>query len=130
VPLSKAKMRAYMKERRAKAVKPLPGTRFLSKATVRAMRAAGIDPEKVEWGIAESEDHISPSVYYHLVRDRDAIKAHLGWHHDSKTHPDIGTVVERLQVELSKAQARITLLEAGQVIREAGVRYFPDQEVP
>ena len=48
---------------------------IMSSADVRAMRAAGLDPEYVEG----ERGKVSSRIYYALLRDRDAARAHLGW---------------------------------------------------
>jgi len=48
---------------------------IMSSANVRAMRAAGITPGYVE----DESGSVASRVFYALLRDRDAIKAHLSW---------------------------------------------------
>lgn len=122
MPLSKDQNRERMRRARAQ------GTSLLAKRNVRAMRRAGIDPEAVDWD--EGGPGVSQPVYYALMRDRDAIKAHLGWHHESVTVPDIGTRLERVEATNAALGAdnvtlreRILRLEADQVVREASGEY-------
>lgn len=118
MPLSKknqaAWMRHYRKERREERenVYFLGVKDIISKADVRAMRKVGLNPENIE----NESGKVSSRSFYALQRDRDAIKAHLSWHHDQLGKSDIGTIVEQLQ-------ARITLLEADFTLHEAREAY-------
>ena len=47
----------------------------MSSADVRAMRAAGLDPEYVE----NERGKVSSRIYYSLLRERDAVRVHLSW---------------------------------------------------
>ena len=112
MPLSKAKNRERMRKLRRLGVKAV-----MSSADVRAMRRAGLDPEN----IGDEAGKVSSAVYYALLRDRDAIKAHLGWHHEAVKYLDIGTLVENLQRQVNVQGQRITLLEANLALNEAQI---------
>ena len=116
MPLSKVKNKARMRKLRRFNVKSV-----MSSADVRAARRAGINPEDIgsEFG------KVSANVYYALLRDRDAIKAHLSWHHEAMKYLDVSTVIERLQAEVGQLQSRVTQLEAGLVLHEAQESYQP-----
>ncbi len=121
MPLSKERNKKRMQALRRLNVKSI-----MSSASVRAMRAAGLRPEDIE----PEAGKVSSSIYYALLRDRDAIKAHLSWHHEAVRIPDVGTVIEGLQGQVAKMQAqidgqatRIIQLEAGQVLHEAQETY-------
>lgn len=60
---------------RMRTIRRLGITSIMSPADVRAMRVAGITPEYME----DEAGRVSARVYYALLRDRDAIKAHLSW---------------------------------------------------
>lgn len=109
MPLSKARMRELKRKTRRLGVKAI-----LSASDVRAMRAAGLNPEDIE----NETGKVSSRIYYALMRDRDAIKTHLTWHHEAMKYPDVGTIIERQQVEIGQLQARVTLLEAERVLHE------------
>ena len=91
------------------------GLKVMSSADVRAIRRAGLKPED----IGDEAGNVSSAAYYTLLRDRDAIRAHLDWHHKEIGKPDIGTIVEQLQEQTAQLRARVTLLEANQVVFEA-----------
>ncbi len=84
-------------------------------ADVRAMRKAGLNPEE----IGKEEGQVSSATYYALLRDRDAIKAHLGWHHEAVKAPDVGTLIEQLRAQVATQSTRITMLEANFTVHEA-----------
>ena len=128
MPLNKEEKRKYQKRlywRRKMEANPYLVRKVASSADVRAMRAAGLNPENIENEVGK----VSSSVYYALMRDRDAIKSHLSWHHESMTSPDIGTVVERLREEIGQLQSRVTQLEASQVLQEAIREPYQPEEV-
>lgn len=103
MPLSKKRNRERMRVKRGEK----KGINVLSSFKVKEIRKSGFDIEKL------FDNGMVPAVeYYRLMRDRDAIKAHLDWHHESVKFPDIVTVVERLQ-------SRVTLLEAEMALRNA-----------
>ena len=114
MPLSKKRDRE-----RKRRLRRLGVTSIMSSADVRAMRMAGLNPEDV----GDERGKVSSSVYYALMRDRDAIKAHLSWHHESVKYSDIGTVVERQGDEIGQLQARVIQLEAGMVVHEVQDAY-------
>lgn len=74
------------------------------------MRQAGIGPEDLG---EEVESRVSYRLFAALLRDRDAIKAHMGWHHESMKNPDVATILERAARERAAVdEGRIMLLEA------------------
>ena len=75
MPLSKARMRELKRRTRRLGIQSI-----MSSADVRAMRIAGIDPEYIE----NEAGKVSSRVYYALLRDRDAVKAHLSWLQESE----------------------------------------------
>lgn len=93
----------------------------LRNADVRALRAIGIDPTAVDW--TEEGAKVSPGVLAALRRDRDAIKVHLSWHHDSVTNPDIATIIERVIAhqgdKVGKLSQRVLQLEIERVLETA-----------
>ena len=93
MPNSKAKERARGKARRL-AQKRAAGAHLLSKVDVRAMRQAGLRVEDLE---GEEGSQVAFQTFSALQRDRDAIKAHMAWHHESMKKPDIGTIIERMR---------------------------------
>lgn len=89
--------------------------------SVTALLQAGVTPENV------TPIRVLQGLLGEARRDRNAIAEHLAWHHESVKFPDVGTRLERLEsenaqvrAELLLAQQRITLLEAAQVVSEAG----------
>ena len=109
MPLSKVKERARGKARRL-AQKRAAGAHLLTSADVRAMRQAGLRLEDME---GEKGPQVSMQAFSALQRDRDAVKAHLSWHHESMKNPDVGTIIERVrQEERAVSDQRIVLLEA------------------
>ena len=81
------------------------------------MRRAGLRAEDLG---TETGERVPPRVFAALQRDRDAIKAHLSWHHDSMKNPDIATIVERvLALRGGDEKARIAQLEADFALHEA-----------
>ena len=81
------------------------------------MRRAGLQPEDL---IEEEVQAVSGKVFAALLRDRDAVKAHLSWHHDSMKNPDIGTIVERVLAVRGKGELeRIKKLELDLALHEA-----------
>ena len=127
MPLSKVKqaewMRVYrLKKRRTDS--PYLTAGIVRSADIRAMKRAGIDLEYVEGETGK----VSSNVYYALMRDRNAIKAHLDWHHESVTNPDIGTLVEQLRAQIAVQAARITMLEANFTLHEAREAYLVEEE--
>jgi len=74
MPLSKQRNKERMQKIRRLGVKHI-----MTSADIRAMRAAGIDPEYIDDEVGK----VSSRVYYALLRDRDAIKAHLTWLQDN-----------------------------------------------
>ena len=122
MPLSKKRKAEYQKRlywERKRASNPYLVARIARRADIRAMKRAGIDPEYME----NEAGKISAFVYYTLLRDRDAIKAHLSWHHEAAKYPDIGTVLERQQAQIEVLQARVTQLEADMVVHESQAIY-------
>ena len=118
MPLSRKKQAGYQRKlywERKRARSPYLVTSVMSSANVRAIRKTGLRPEDVE----PEASKVSSSVYYALLRDRDAIKAHLSWHHEAVKYPDVGTAIERQQAEIAQLQSRVTLLEAEQVIQHS-----------
>ena len=84
MPLSKAKQAKRMREHRER--KKMQGLlkvkSIMTSADIRAMRAAGLTPEDIE----NETGKVSSYLYYALLRDRDAFKAHLSWlQHDLKS---------------------------------------------
>mgnify|MGYP001577204995 CR=1 FL=1 len=109
MPLSK-KRDAERKRQERHAQKRAAGAHLLSKADVRAMRRAGLRVEELE---DEEGPQVSFQTFSALLRDRDAIKAHMEWHHESMKNPDVGTIIERMRaVESQVDKQRITQLEA------------------
>lgn len=113
MPFSKAKQAEYQKKRRL-AQKRAAGAQLMSSADVRAMRKAGLRVEDLQ---GEEGEKVSFQTFSALLRDRDAIKAHMGWHHESMKNPDVATVVERVigdrwQTRVVALEERNTQLEA------------------
>ena len=109
MPLSKQANRERMKQARL-AQKRAAGAHLLSRADVRAMRQAGLRVEDME---GETGPQVSMQTFSALQRDRDALKAHLSWHHESMKNPDVGTIIERVRQEERKvSDGRILQLEA------------------
>ena len=79
MPLSKKRDRERKRAQRRIGVKAI-----MSSADVRAMHLAGIDPEYIE----EETGKVSSRLFYALMRDRDAARAHLGWIHDAKVREE------------------------------------------
>lgn len=118
MPLSKARDAERKRQLRRLGVKSI-----MSSADVRAMRRAGLDPEQIE----SEAGKVASSVFYALLRDRDAIKAHLGWHHEATLTPDTGTLLEKLQTQIAEQAGRITMLEASFTLHEAQESYMVDK---
>ena len=109
MPLSKERERTRGRARRL-ALKRAAGAHMLSKADVRAIRASGLRVEDME---GEEGPQVSFQAFSALQRDRDALKAHLSWHHESMKNPDVGTIIERVRAEeRSVSDQRIIQLEA------------------
>ena len=77
MPLSKERMRRRKKlERERKKVQRFLRVKsILTSADIRAMKAAGLSPEDIE----NETGKVASYLYYALLRDRDAVKAHLSW---------------------------------------------------
>jgi hypothetical protein len=105
VPLSKEKDRERKRKLRRNKV-----SKVMSSADVRAMRRVGIDPEK----LGDEGGKISSRVFYSVVRELEAVRAHLSWHHESVKNPDIVTILERMQVEMA-TQSKLMLEQAQQI---------------
>jgi len=77
MPLSKERDKERKKLERSRKARTLElnvGT-IMTTADVRAMRAAGITSEYIE----NETGKVASRLYYALLRDRDAIRAHLSW---------------------------------------------------
>ena len=74
MPISKARDAERKRKQRRNGVSSI-----MSSADVRAMHKAGLTPEYIE----DEPGKIKASLYYALLRDRDAIKEHLGWLQDA-----------------------------------------------
>ena len=81
MPISKKRMRELKRKERLlrEKARDLHVTEVLSAADVRAIRLANLDPEDIE----AEENKVSSNIFYALMRDRDAARAHLDWHHDA-----------------------------------------------
>ena len=119
MPNSKAKQARVMKENRAEK-KRLAGAHLLSKWDVRAMRKAGLRVGDLQ---GEEGARVSFQTFSALLRDRDALKAHMAWHHESMKYPDVATIVERVlahtSIDPKVLQERILALEAEVALHEA-----------
>ena len=116
MPLSKRRDRLRKRAAR-RAAQRASGPHVLAPATVRLLRAAGLDPEALPGPV------VPQAVYSALRLDRDAIAAHLSWHHDSELAPDAATLLERARQDIATLQARVLAIEADQVVREAPATY-------
>lgn len=85
MPISKARNRERMSTQRRNGVSSI-----MSSADVRAMRKAGLTPEYIE----DEPGRIKASLYYALLRDRDAVKAHLGWYQEAREKRKLLTMGE------------------------------------
>ena len=85
---------------------------IMSKADARAMRRAGIRPDDVETGVGK----VSSRIYYALMRDRDAIKTHMSWHHEQVGKPDIGTQIEKLTAQIEKLTTLVSAFADGKTV--------------
>ena len=100
-------------------------THIMSRDDVWAMKKAGLRVEDLGNEVGPG---VSRRTFAAMVRDRDAIKAHLSWHHESMNHPDVGTIVERALAAMGQTPEamaelweRLLRVETNQVLREAGV---------
>ena len=120
MPLSKKRNRERMRLKRgSKASEPV----VLPRRLVRALRAAGIDPEKVSASPAVSEE-----AFKDLLRTLDAKEQRIAWQSSGikLLHSDVATLkatVSMLQVQLQQGDgSRLTQLEADLALLTAQLR--------